>query len=410
MCPSSQYTVDTISASIWKLTSTYSYRLNIFGFSGAPGETQNVGLLDQRKAIEWVYQNIAGFGGDPSRISIMGQSAGGSAVDYYSYAYADNPLVAGLISHSGTALGFTPNTPEFSQASFLTAAQSLGCSGANVTTCMRAQDYKAVLDAVAKVKPLASAALAQPVFHPTVDGKTVFADYKALSHAGKFAKIVSYPPLFPYTPPHTHTLPHTRTFPHTPQSTPTPAYAPPPFPTNPPKPYLAGNVNNEDGFYHVVAAGQNLTLTPAQWTLFDLEGFICAASTETAARAKYSVPTWRYMYFGTWPNLELYPGSGTYHGSDLHMIFGGAQDVTGIPNTVFEDWTSAYMMWAWASFVRDPAHGLSERAFWPVYDPRGNTMVRLGLNNNPGPSFVAAHYWNSQCPANGSVAGAQGAF
>jgi len=223
LCPSSQYTVDALSANVWKLTSTYSYRLNIFGFSGAPGETQNVGLLDQRKAIEWVYQNIAGFGGDPSRISIMGQSAGGSAVDYYSYAYADNPLVAGLISHSGTALSFTPNTPEFSQASFLTAAQSLGCSGANVTACMRAQDYKAVLGAVAKVKPLASAALAQPVFHPTVDGKTVFADYKALSHAGKFAKIVSYPPF-------SHTLPHTLI--HFPTRAPSPTH-----PTLPPHPH-----------------------------------------------------------------------------------------------------------------------------------------------------------------------------
>ncbi|KAF7117305.1 hypothetical protein CNMCM5793_006054 [Aspergillus hiratsukae] len=97
---------------------TFNYRLNIFGFSGAPGLTQNVGLLDQRMAIEWVYSNIAGFGGDPDRITIFGQSAGASSVDYYSYIWTEKPLVRGLISHSGTALSFKPNTAEESASYF----------------------------------------------------------------------------------------------------------------------------------------------------------------------------------------------------------------------------------------------------------------------------------------------------
>jgi carboxylesterase type B len=41
-----------------------SYRVNIFGFPGAPGlADQNLGLLDQRLAVEWVRDNIAAFGG-----------------------------------------------------------------------------------------------------------------------------------------------------------------------------------------------------------------------------------------------------------------------------------------------------------------------------------------------------------
>ena len=55
----------------------FSYRVNVFGFPGLPGMAQNVGLLDQRLAIEWVRDNIAAFGGDPTRITIFGQSAGG---------------------------------------------------------------------------------------------------------------------------------------------------------------------------------------------------------------------------------------------------------------------------------------------------------------------------------------------
>lgn len=344
----------------------FSYRLNVFGFSGAPGEPQNVGLLDQRKAIEWVRDNIAGFGGDPTKISIMGQSAGGSAVDYYSYTYKQDPIVAGLISHSGTALSFKPNTPDFSQNSFLSAASMLGCSGSNVLACMREQPFDAVLNASAKVKPLPSVALAQPVFHPTIDNITVFGNYSAMSAAGEFAEI----------------------------------------------PYLAGNNDKEDGFYRISAAGQNVTLTEQQWLTYDLEGFTCATGTEAAARAKAGVPMWRYRYFGDWLNLRLYPGSGAYHGSDLHMIFGGIRDVVGpgLPNSVAETRTKAYMMRAWAAFVRNPQAGLTQEMFWPMYDPANDTLVRLGYELNPTASYVIPTIYDSACPSNGSVAGAQGAF
>ncbi|MCJ1470659.1 hypothetical protein MMC07_009305 [Pseudocyphellaria aurata] len=343
-----------------------NYRINIFGFSGAPGEPQNVGLLDQRKAIEWVRDNIAAFGGDPTRITIFGQSAGGSSVDFYSYAYLDDPIVAGLISHSGTAFSFTPNTLEYSQSSFFKTAALLGCNGSNdVMACVRSKDFRDVLTAASSIPPSPSLALPQPVFHPTIDNKTVFADYKALSAAGKFIKV----------------------------------------------PYLAGSTNNEAGFYKVRAYNLNISLSDHAWDLLTLEGFTCATLAATSARHRAHVPAWQYRYFGDWPNLRLYPGSGAYHGSDLHMIMGGAADVSGAPNTPEQDRTMRYMMRAWASFARDPQRGLTRHLRWPRYSPRGNTLVRLGYENHANASFVAPSAYDNPCAAlNGRVEDAKGTF
>lgn len=80
---------------------TFNYRLNIFGFPGAPqlaNDTtigQNLGLLDIDAAIDWVYANIANFGGDPERITIFGESAGSAAVDAYAYAHPNDKKVKG---------------------------------------------------------------------------------------------------------------------------------------------------------------------------------------------------------------------------------------------------------------------------------------------------------------------------
>ncbi|KAA9108128.1 carboxylesterase/lipase family protein [Microbacterium rhizomatis] len=62
------------------VTVTVSYRLGFDGFGHIPGAPSNRGVRDWLAALEWVQANIAQFGGDPARVTIAGQSAGGGAV------------------------------------------------------------------------------------------------------------------------------------------------------------------------------------------------------------------------------------------------------------------------------------------------------------------------------------------
>ncbi|MFI6884086.1 carboxylesterase/lipase family protein [Streptosporangium canum] len=62
------------------VVATCNYRLGFEGFGHVPGLPANRGLLDQVAALNWVRDNIAGFGGDPGNVTVAGQSAGAGSV------------------------------------------------------------------------------------------------------------------------------------------------------------------------------------------------------------------------------------------------------------------------------------------------------------------------------------------
>jgi para-nitrobenzyl esterase len=85
-----------------------AYRLGPFGFLATPdlsaenhGHSGNYGLLDQIAGLEWVKRNIAAFGGDPNRVTIFGESAGGIAVSMLATSPLAKGLFQGAISESG---------------------------------------------------------------------------------------------------------------------------------------------------------------------------------------------------------------------------------------------------------------------------------------------------------------------
>jgi para-nitrobenzyl esterase len=71
---------------------TFNYRVGVEGFAAVAGAPANRGLLDQVAALEWVRDNVAGFGGDPDLVTVFGQSAGGGCVA----ALLAMPRAAGL--------------------------------------------------------------------------------------------------------------------------------------------------------------------------------------------------------------------------------------------------------------------------------------------------------------------------
>jgi para-nitrobenzyl esterase len=87
---------------------TFNYRVGLEGFGHVEGMAVNRGLLDQVAVLEWVRDSIAAFGGDPQRVTVFGQSAGGGSVA----ALLAMPRAAGLfhraIAQSAQGTYFTP--------------------------------------------------------------------------------------------------------------------------------------------------------------------------------------------------------------------------------------------------------------------------------------------------------------
>jgi para-nitrobenzyl esterase len=127
---------------------TVEYRIGLLGFLSNPlltaeggGSSGNYSLMDMIAALKWVRDNIAGFGGDPSKVMMFGQSAGSANVQVLLVA----PPAQGLFARAGMESGVTPSGQ---LAGGLPAAYPLYAPLAPLVHCDTSPDILACLRAV----------------------------------------------------------------------------------------------------------------------------------------------------------------------------------------------------------------------------------------------------------------------
>ena len=134
------------------------YRLGLFGFlttgdSAAPG---NFGMLDQVEALKWVKENIANFGGNPDKVTIFGESAGGSSVSLHLMSPLSKGLFYQAIAESGVDLSpFTIQPTSLGLRYTKELAQNLGCPTGDhdaMVSCIRGKESKDLQQASASTK------------------------------------------------------------------------------------------------------------------------------------------------------------------------------------------------------------------------------------------------------------------
>merc|ERR1711962_346212 len=129
-----------------------NYMLGPLGFHSLGDEKVpgNAGLRDQALALNWVSENIANFGGDPGRVTIFGESAGSSSVNYQMLSPLSRGTFQRAIMQSGTVLGVqwgSANTPEHAVSYGLELIRNLGCDNEeDVDACMQNASVEAIVE------------------------------------------------------------------------------------------------------------------------------------------------------------------------------------------------------------------------------------------------------------------------
>ncbi len=173
-----------------------NYRLGILGFLTHPllsaenpdGISGNYGLLDQIAALKWVKNNIAAFGGDPNKITIMGQSAGAGSVKNMVTSPLSKDIMAGAIIQSGggiserSILGGSPLAESEQRWKDM-----MDWAGYTTLDEMRAIDPVEFLDMAAKYSAATGKFLGWPA--PVVDGKVLPESFDSAALAGRIADI-----------------------------------------------------------------------------------------------------------------------------------------------------------------------------------------------------------------------------
>ena len=346
-----------------------SYRVGPFGFLATPELSKesghgsgNYGLMDQIAGLKWVQANVAKFGGDPAKVTILGHSAGSQAVSMLAVSPQAKGLFRAVIAESGANFS-PPEDQNYAGGNFSTAK----LAEANGRAWLESLGAHSLAEARALPAPTVEKAQRNPGaprFRPSVDGYILTADQVELYKARKFNDT----------------------------------------------PIMVGDVSDEG------AAFVRGALEPAAFEAEIREGYgkkadsiLAAYPHATAAQATRAATMLRsdtgfdwHQY--TWARLEAGFGknkafvyrfdkpsaqnpNGSAHGQEVGYVFGNLGIGGRAQPTDADRALSEQMQAYWTNFAKtlDPnGAGLPQ---WPAFTPDRPQMMRFGVD--PGPAQVA---------------------
>ncbi|KAM4748567.1 acetylcholinesterase isoform 1-T2 [Rhinophrynus dorsalis] len=385
-----------------------NYRVGAFGFlTLTPGSVDapgNVGLFDQRLALQWVYDNIAFFGGDPKTVTLFGESAGAASVGMHVLSPGSHHLFSKAVLQSGS-----PNTPwaTISAQEGRRRAELLGklldCRVGNdseLLNCLRTKDPQSLIDHEFSVMPAPS--IFRFAFVPVPDGDFFPESPETLLNMGRFK----------------------------------------------PCPLLVG-VNQNEGSYFLIygapgfsknneslitreeflsgvrmavplandIALEAVVMQYTDWAdenageknreamdqLVGDQNVICPITHFSGKVSEFGNKVYAYLFDHRASNLAWPQWMGVPHGYEIEFIFGMPLNKS-LKYTAKEEALSRRMMRYWANFARhgDPNEGNdAHQQRWPLYN--GSEQRYIALDNKPpqnlqGIRVQTCIFWNRFLP------------
>jgi para-nitrobenzyl esterase len=388
------YEGSAISENANVLVVTLNYRLGALGFLAHSALTAedpahptsgNYGIDDQRRALQWVKDNIHQFGGDPANVTLFGESAGGISVCTHLTAPASNGLFARAIVESGPCTIPQPTLAQ-AQAQGDQLAMALGCTDASrVLACLRSKTAQEVTMALPLRPEMVLGAGVS--WLPTVDGMDIPDQQGALLRAGRFTSM----PLIIGTNGDEGTL----------------------------FLYFGHLTVADDAGYHdavsslIAAAGLSASADAvvARYPAASFPShnaalaqviadamFVCPSRRVARAVAAAGAPVVVYHFTHT-PDVSVFPGLGSFHTSELPFVFGGSY--FGIP--VLRDRErplSMAMMGYWTALATAGDPSSNAAVAWPKYASASDQhlVFDLPIATASGLGSSDCDFWDSNTP------------
>jgi len=358
---------------------TMNYRLGALGllrhpaFAAEDAAAGNYAIADQRRALEWVRDNIKAFGGDAKNVTLFGESAGGISTCLHLISPPSRGLFHRAIMESGPCTLLPQSTAAAAEAQGKALADAVGCTGDDNTikSCLRSKPAGDLFNGL----PLRPGIIlgAGVLWFPTQDGVIVPDQPRNLFALGQSAPV----PLIVGSNGDEGTL------------------------------FLAlsngGNTEAEArtalaGFFtpaqvDKVVVQYPLTPSPKQALTKGLSDlFTCDARRVARLHAKVA-PT--YLYNFTRAFAFLYPNIGAFHSAELPFVFGNPYEFISIVDE--EKPLAAAMQAYWAHQAKAGDPNSSGAVAWPRYDEATDQDLGLDLTIAPGTHLrqSACDFWDA---------------